>query len=66
MLRLLGKKMYCNEILNYAFQYPNHGSEIMMKFCKVIVTVKYSSLYTKLLPIYASICEKNLFDNLFG
>lgn len=41
-----------------------HGSEIMIKFCKVIITVKHSS-FTKFLLIYMSIHEKNLFDNLF-
>lgn len=65
MYRLLGKAMYCKEILNYTVPYPIHGSEIMIKFCKVIKTVKHSSLFTKFLLIYMSIHEKNLFDNLF-
>lgn len=65
MYRLLGKAMYYKEILNYTVPYPIHGSEIMIKFCKVIITVKHSSLFTKFLLIYMSIHEKNLFDNLF-
>lgn len=64
MYRLLGKTMYCKEILNDTVPYPIHGSEIMIKFCKVIITVKHASLFTKFL-IYMSIPEKNLFDNLF-
>lgn len=65
MYRLLGKTMYYKEILNDTVPYPIHGSEIMIKFCKVIITVKHSSLFTKFLLIYMSIHEKNLFDNLF-
>lgn len=64
MYRLLGKIMYCNEILNYIVLYFIYGSEIMIKFCKVIIIVKYL-LFIKFFFIYMSIYEKNFFDNFF-
>lgn len=65
MYGLLGKIMYCKEILNYIVLYFIYGSEIMIKFCKVIIIVKYLLLFIKFFFIYMSIYEKNFFDNFF-
>lgn len=56
--------MYCKEILNYIVLYFIYGSEIMIKFCKVIIIVKYLLLFIKFFFIYMSI-KKNFFDNFF-